>query len=84
MYSEADVGLEHLYFQFGADGSKLARYGNVRLLFMPATDHNLTPLPARKRLFDEIYALASRAAPAGAGPDEARREAKTKVGVEAA
>jgi hypothetical protein len=60
MYSEADVGLEHLYFHFGANGRKLKRYRNVRLIFMPETDHNLTPLPARKRLFDEIFRLAKR------------------------
>lgn len=60
MYSEADVGLEHLYFHFGANGKKLRRYRNVRLIFMPETDHNLTPLPARKRLFDEIFRLAKR------------------------
>jgi O-antigen/teichoic acid export membrane protein/pimeloyl-ACP methyl ester carboxylesterase len=58
MYSEADVGLEHLYFHFGANGRRLSRYKNVRLVFMPATDHNLTPLPARRRLFEEIVRLA--------------------------
>jgi O-antigen/teichoic acid export membrane protein/dienelactone hydrolase len=84
MYSEADVGLEHLYFQFGANGHKLSRYGNVRLMFLPATDHNLTPLPARKRLFDEIYSLASRSAPADARNGQARPEAEKKVGVEVA
>jgi O-antigen/teichoic acid export membrane protein/dienelactone hydrolase len=60
MYSERDVGLEHLYFHFGANGRKLSRYDNVELIMMPETDHNLTPLRARHRLFDEIYKLAKR------------------------
>ena len=64
MYSERDVGLEHLYFHFGADGHRLARYDNVRLIMMPETDHNLTPLRARRRLFDEIHRLSSRHRPA--------------------
>jgi O-antigen/teichoic acid export membrane protein/alpha/beta superfamily hydrolase len=60
MYSERDVGLEHLYFHFGANGEKLSRYDNVELIMMPETDHNLTPLRARKRLFEEIVKLAKR------------------------
>jgi O-antigen/teichoic acid export membrane protein len=76
MYSDADVGLEHLYFHFGAGGRKLTRYRNVRLIFMPETDHNLTPLPARKRLFDEIFRLAKRPELAGQQrePPQPRRE----------
>jgi O-antigen/teichoic acid export membrane protein/pimeloyl-ACP methyl ester carboxylesterase len=61
IYSERDVGLEHLYFHFGANGQRLSRYDNIELIMMPETDHNLTPLRARHRLFDEIFKLAKRA-----------------------
>ncbi|MBL0370529.1 polysaccharide biosynthesis C-terminal domain-containing protein [Rhizobium sp. KVB221] len=61
MYSERDVGLEHLYFHFGANGRRISRYENVELIMMPQTDHNLTPARARRRLFDEIFKLAKRA-----------------------
>jgi pimeloyl-ACP methyl ester carboxylesterase len=75
MYSEADVGLEHLYFHFGANGRKLQRYKNVRLIFMPATDHNLTPLPAREKLFEEIVRLTGTPP---AQPDQNRDEPAQK------
>jgi O-antigen/teichoic acid export membrane protein/alpha-beta hydrolase superfamily lysophospholipase len=83
MYSEADVGLEHLYFHFGANGRKLERYRNVRLIFMPETDHNLTPLPARQRLFDEIYRLAKRSETSRQRPYSLQHQREEPVGVDA-
>jgi pimeloyl-ACP methyl ester carboxylesterase len=58
MYSEADVGLEHLYFQFGAGGERLRRYPNVHLEMLADADHNLTPPRVRQRFVDEVKALA--------------------------
>jgi pimeloyl-ACP methyl ester carboxylesterase len=84
MYSEADVGLEHLYFHFGANGRKLARYRNVRLIFMPETDHNLTPLPARQRLFDEIFRLANRPESARQRPNPRQHPREESLGLDAA
>jgi O-antigen/teichoic acid export membrane protein/pimeloyl-ACP methyl ester carboxylesterase len=84
MYSEADVGLEHLYFHFGANGRKLGRYKNVQLIFMPETDHNLTPPAARQRLFDEIFKLASRPPRSGQRTDTFGHPGEKRVGVHAA
>lgn len=58
IYSEGDVGLDHVYFHFGPRGSKLSRYPNVRLLMLPDADHNLTPPQSRKFVLDEIIRLA--------------------------
>lgn len=58
IYSEGDVGLEHMYFQFGPGGRRLARYPNVRLVMLGDADHNLTPPGSRKTVFDEIVRLA--------------------------
>lgn len=84
MYSEADVGLEHLYFHFGANGGKLERYRNVRLIFMPETDHNLTPMSARKLLFDEIFRLARRPETSRQGPNPLQHQREEPVDVDAA
>ncbi len=58
MYSEGDVGLEHMYFHFGPGGRKLARYPNVRLVMLPDADHNLTPPATRRTVFEEVARLA--------------------------
>ena len=58
IYSEGDVGLDHVYFHFGPRGAKLSRYPNVRLLMLPDADHNLTPPQSRKFVLDEIIRLA--------------------------
>ncbi|MDM9624350.1 oligosaccharide flippase family protein [Rhizobium sp. S152] len=58
MYSDGDVGLEHMYFHFGPGGRKLSRYPNVRLVMLPNADHNLTPPITRKTVFDEVARLA--------------------------
>ena len=58
IYSEGDVGLDHVYFHFGPRGAKLSRYSNVRLLMLPDADHNLTPPQSRKFVLDEIIRLA--------------------------
>jgi hypothetical protein len=83
MYSEADVGLEHLYFHFGANGRKLSRYKNVQLIFMPETDHNLTPPAARQRLFDEIFRLASRPPRSEQRGDAPKHQSDERVSVQA-
>ena len=58
IYSEADVGLDHMYFHFGPRGQKLERYPNVRLVMLQDADHNLTPVESRKIVLDEIVRLA--------------------------
>jgi O-antigen/teichoic acid export membrane protein/pimeloyl-ACP methyl ester carboxylesterase len=58
IYSEGDVGLEHMYFHFGPGGRKFGRYPNVRLVMLPDADHNLTPPQSRKTVFAEIIRLA--------------------------
>jgi dienelactone hydrolase len=58
IYSEGDVGLDHVYFHFGPRGARLSRYPNVRLLMLPDADHNLTPPQSRKFVLDEIIRLA--------------------------
>jgi O-antigen/teichoic acid export membrane protein/alpha-beta hydrolase superfamily lysophospholipase len=58
MYSENDVGLDHFNFYFGVGGKKLERYGSTRLVMMPDTDHNFTPAPSRRRMFEELLRLA--------------------------
>jgi O-antigen/teichoic acid export membrane protein/pimeloyl-ACP methyl ester carboxylesterase len=58
IYSEGDVGLEHMYFHFGPGGRKFSRYPNVRLVMLPNADHNLTPPESRKTVFAEIVRLA--------------------------
>ncbi len=58
IYSEADVGLDHMYFHFGPGGRKLQRYPNVRLVMLQDADHNLTPLESRRIVLEEIAKLA--------------------------
>ncbi|KQV73104.1 oligosaccharide flippase family protein [Rhizobium sp. Root1220] len=58
IYSEGDVGLEHMYFHFGPGGRRFARHPNVRLVMLPDADHNLTPPASRKTVFEEIVRLA--------------------------
>ncbi len=58
IYSEGDVGLEHMYFHFGPGGRKFARHPNVRLVMLPDADHNLTPPQSRRTVFAEIVRLA--------------------------
>ncbi|KRB62838.1 hypothetical protein ASE04_01285 [Rhizobium sp. Root708] len=58
IYSEGDVGLEHMYFHFGPGGRKFARHPNVRLVMLADADHNLTPPESRRTVFQEIVRLA--------------------------
>lgn len=58
LYSENDIGLEHLYQHFGAKGRRLARYSNVKMAILPGMDHNLSPASAQQRYFEEIRDLA--------------------------
>jgi hypothetical protein len=58
IYSEGDVGLDHMYFHFGPGGRKLHRYPNVRLVMLQDADHNLTPPESRRIVLDEIVRLA--------------------------
>ncbi|MBO9126085.1 MULTISPECIES: oligosaccharide flippase family protein [unclassified Rhizobium] len=58
IYSEGDVGLEHMYFHFGPGGRKFERHPNVRLVMLPDADHNLTPPESRRTVFAEIARLA--------------------------
>ncbi|MBB4955441.1 alpha-beta hydrolase superfamily lysophospholipase [Agrobacterium vitis] len=65
LYSENDVGLEHVYQHFGSNGRGLARYPHVTLEILPGTDHNFSPEAAQQRYFDEILDLSLSARPAG-------------------
>ncbi|MGO8593989.1 hypothetical protein ACC796_36215, partial [Rhizobium ruizarguesonis] len=58
IYSEGDVGLDHVYLHFGPRGARLSRYPNVRLLMLQDADHNLTPPQSRKFVLEEIIRLA--------------------------
>ncbi|HBF28579.1 alpha/beta fold hydrolase [Rhizobium sp.] len=58
LYSENDVGLEHVYQHFGAHGRGLKRYDNVQMQIVPETDHNFSPESAQQRYFEEIRDLA--------------------------
>lgn len=58
LYSEDDVGLEHVYQHFGPDGHRLKRYDNVEVQIVPETDHNFSPEAAQQHYFKEIRDLA--------------------------
>ncbi|WP_159946002.1 alpha/beta fold hydrolase [Rhizobium sp. 18065] len=58
VYAEGDEGLERFHVHFGARAEKLAAYGNVEFQMIADADHNLTPLPARERLFEIVEATA--------------------------
>lgn len=64
VYSEGDVGLEHIQMIFGPGGRKLSAHDNVRLVLLPDADHNLTPAAARQAALVEIIraSLAARTA----------------------
>ena len=58
VYAEGDEGLERFHAHFGTRAEKLAAYGNVAFHMIPDADHNLTPLPARERLFAIVESTA--------------------------
>ncbi|CAH0339077.1 hypothetical protein RHI9324_00717 [Rhizobium sp. CECT 9324] len=58
VYAEGDEGLERFHAHFGPRAEKLAAYGNVAFHMIPDADHNLTPRPARERLFAIVEATA--------------------------
>jgi pimeloyl-ACP methyl ester carboxylesterase len=58
LYSEDDIGLEHVYQHFGADGHRLKRYDFVEMKIVPETDHNFSPEAAQQRYFQEIRDLS--------------------------
>jgi len=64
LYSEHDVGLDHVYQHFGSDGAKLAHYPNVTMDILPETDHNFSPPAAQQRYFEEICNLVRSVAAA--------------------
>lgn len=63
MYRDNDVGLHHFSYHFGADGGKLARYPNARLVLVPDADRNMTKPHARAAYRQEIEALALKFPP---------------------
>ena len=63
LYSENDVGCDHLIRHFGKDGAGLRKYPNVELGFIPGSDHNLTPESARRRYIEAVRDVALNAAP---------------------
>ncbi|WP_165814754.1 alpha/beta hydrolase [Labrenzia sp. 011] len=62
VYSEGDEAMETFLINFGDDAEGLAAFPNTRLHFIANADHNLTPGPAREKLFriveEEALALA--------------------------
>ncbi len=58
IYSEGDVGVDQMQFYFGLRGKKLEAHANVKLIMLPDTDHNLTPLKSREKVFAELLAVA--------------------------
>lgn len=60
IYSENDPGLPFLAQTLGARGKDASKYSNLRLTFLDATDHNLTPISARTTVRDTLlrHALA--------------------------
>jgi pimeloyl-ACP methyl ester carboxylesterase len=52
IYSEDDSGLVELAHHFGARGQKLHQAPHVRFHFVPDSDHNFTPSPARERVYE--------------------------------
>jgi hypothetical protein len=58
VYAEGDAGLEEFHIHFGAKAEKLAAYRNAEVHIIAEADHNLTPVPARERLFDIVEATA--------------------------
>ncbi|MHA7774540.1 alpha/beta fold hydrolase [Roseibium sp. M-1] len=65
VYSEGDEAMASFLIHFGGQAEGLAAYQNARLHLIPNADHNLTPRPAREKLFRiveaEAKALATRA-----------------------
>lgn len=58
LYSENDVGFDHLVQHFGRDGEKLKRYPLVTVETIEQADHNLTPPEARRRFLEAVKAAA--------------------------
>jgi pimeloyl-ACP methyl ester carboxylesterase len=54
LYSEDDGGRDEFARYFGANSEHFINSPEQRFVIIPDTDHDLTPLPARERLFDEI------------------------------
>lgn len=54
IYGEEDGGRDEFARYFGSDGRGFSGLPGARLLIIPETDHDLTPLAARERLFSEI------------------------------
>ncbi|WP_237369941.1 serine aminopeptidase domain-containing protein [Rhizobium sp. SL42] len=62
VYAEGDEGLERFHVHFGPRAEKLDAYGNVEFHMIADADHNLTPLPARERLFAIVESTARQLA----------------------
>lgn len=54
IYGEEDGGRDEFARYFGNDGRGFSGLPGARLLIIPDTDHDLTPLAAREQLFTEI------------------------------
>lgn len=69
---EAHADLNHL---LGADGGPLRRLRNVRMHWIEGADHGLTPVAARRRLFELILEAALRAEGSAVGAQNAPAQA---------
>lgn len=56
IYGEEDGGRDELALYFGDSSRRFTELPGARLVIIPDTDHDLTPIPARKQLFTEILA----------------------------
>lgn len=54
IFSEEDGGRDEFARHFGETGRRFNMLPNTRLVILPDADHDLTPLAARHRLFEEI------------------------------
>ena len=54
IFSEEDGGRDEFARYFGKAGGRFSMLPNTRLVILPDADHDLTPLAARHRLFEEI------------------------------
>jgi pimeloyl-ACP methyl ester carboxylesterase len=57
IYGEDDGGRDEFARYFDTDSYRFTQQPGARLVIIPDTDHDLTPIPAREQLFAEILAV---------------------------
>ncbi len=74
--SEGDLSLEEIARHFGPNGERLARMPAVTMRELPAADHTLTPLHAKRLLAGHLLALTDPAQAPGSDAPKAGRGAE--------